>query len=80
MASNVHTHLTAWLQAYHDSVGSPADECLQLYDKLQQGVLKTRDNMSQLQDLLEVMSGLSPDPHTVSCAMLFVASQCGVDI
>jgi len=80
MTSNVHTDLTAWLQAYHDSVGSPADECLQLYDKLQQGVLKTRDNMSRLQDLLEVMSGLSPDPHTVSCAMLFVASQCGVDL
>jgi len=80
MTAKIHTSLTAWLQAYHLSVGSPADECLQLYDKLQQGVLKTRDNMSQLQDLLEVMSGLSPDPHTVSCAMLFVASQCGVDL
>ena len=80
MTSNVHTDLTAWLQAYHDSVGSPADECLQLYDSLRQGTLKTQENMSLLQDLLEVMSGLSPDPHTVSCAMLFVASQCDVDL
>ena len=80
MTSNVHTDLTAWLQAYHDSVGSPADECLQLYDDLRQGTLKTSENMSLLQDLLEVMSGLSPDPHTVSCAMLFVASQCDVDL
>lgn len=80
MTAKSHTALTAWLQAYHDSVGSPADECLQLYDRLRQGTLKTRENMSLLQDLLETMSGLSPDPHTVSCAMLFVASKCGVDL
>ena len=80
MTAKSHTALTAWLQAYHDSVGSPADECLQLYDRLRQGTLKTRDNMSLLQELLEVMSGLSPDPHTVSCAMLFVASKCGIDL
>jgi GTP pyrophosphokinase len=80
MTAKSHTALTAWLQAYHDSVGSPADECLQLYDRLRQETLKTRDNMSLLQELLEVMSSLSPDPHTVSCAMLFVASKCGVDL
>ena len=80
MTSKVHTALTAWLQAYHDSVGSPADECLLLYDKLQQGTLKNSENMSRLQELLEVMSSLSPDPHTVSCAMLFVASKCDADI
>jgi len=80
MTAESHTALNAWLQAYHDSVGSPADECLQLYDRLRQGTLKTRDNMSLLQELLEVMSGLSPDPHTVSCAMLFVASKCGIDL
>jgi GTP pyrophosphokinase len=80
MTANTHTALTAWLQAYHDSVGSPADECLQLYGKLRQGILKTSDKLSLLQDLLEVMSGLSPDPHTVSCAMLFVASKCEGDL
>jgi len=80
MAVNSHTSLATWLQAYHDSVGSPADECLQLYDDLQQGTLKTSENMSMLHELLEVMSGLSPDPHTVSCAMLFVATKCDVDL
>jgi len=80
MTAKPQTTLTSWLHAYHDSVGSPADECLQLYDKLQQETLENSENMSLLQDLLEVLSGLSPDPHTVSCAMLFVASKCGVDL
>jgi len=80
MKANPHTKLATWLQAYHDSVGSPADECLQLYDDLQRGTLKTSENMSMLHELLEVMSGLSPDPHTVSCAMLFVATKCDVDL
>jgi len=80
MTSDSHTALTTWLQAYHDSVGSPADECLKLYESLQQGTLKNGENMSRLQELLEVMSDLSPDPHTVSCAMLFVASKCDVDL
>lgn len=80
MGTKSHTALTAWLNAYHDSVGSPADECLQLYADLRQGMLETSDNMFLLQDLLEVLSGLSPDPHTVSCAMLFVASNCGVNL
>lgn len=80
MTAKTHTALTAWLHAYHDSVGSPADECLQLYEDLRQGTLKTSENMFLLQDLLKVLSGLSPDPHTVSCAMLFVASNCGVNL
>jgi len=80
MTAKTHTALTQWLQAYRDSVGSPADECLQLYDQLREGGLKTRANMSLLQDLLETVSGLSPDPQTVSCSMLFVASKCGVDL
>jgi GTP pyrophosphokinase len=80
MSANTNKALTAWLQAYRDSVGSPADECLQLYETLQQGTLKTTENLSLLQDLLDVMSGLSPDPHTVSCAMLFVASKCDIDL
>ncbi len=80
MTAKTHTALTAWLHAYHDSVGSPADECLRLYEDLRQGTLKTSENMFLLQDLLKVLSGLSPDPHTVSCAMLFVASNCGVNL
>jgi GTP pyrophosphokinase len=80
MTSNNDKALLTWLQAYHDSVGSPADECLQLYDKLCQGKLAAKENLSLLRDLLEVMSGLLPDPHAVSCAMLLVAAECGEDL
>ncbi|MFC1778115.1 RelA/SpoT family protein [Pseudomonadota bacterium] len=76
MPANTDKALTSWLQTYHDSVGSPADECLQLYDKLRDCKLASGEYLFLLRDLLEVMSGLSPDPHTVSCAMLFVASEC----
>ena len=80
MTTNTHTALDTWFQAYRESVGSPADECLQLFDKLRQGALKNQDNLEWLQDLLQVMSGLYPDPRTISCAMLFVASNRGADL
>ncbi len=80
MANNTHDALINWLQTYRISVGDPAEQCLQLYEKLQQGKLGTRNNLLLLQDLLNVMSGLSPDPHTVSCAILFLASECGEDL
>lgn len=80
MTHEAQTALTDWLHAYHKSVGSPADECLQLYGELCQKTLKTTQNLSLLQELLEVLSGLSPDPQTVSCAMLFVATECDVDL
>ena len=76
MPANADKALTSWLQAYRDSVGGSADECLQLYDKLRDCKLASGEYLFLLRDLLEVMSGLSPDPHTVSCAMLFVASEC----
>jgi len=71
--------LTVWLLAYRESVGSGADECIRLYESLRQGKLADGDNLSLLHSLLNVMSGLSADPHTVSCAMLFVAFECGED-
>ena len=80
MPANTEKALIACLQAYHDSVGGAADECLQLYDRLRQGKLATHENLSLLFDLLKVLSGLSPDPRTVSCAMLFVAIECGEDL
>jgi GTP pyrophosphokinase len=73
-------NVATWLQAYRDSVGRPADECVQLYEGLRQGELGEGDNPSLLRELLEVMSDLSPDPHTVSCAMLFVASECDAEV
>ena len=67
--------LKTWLQAYHNSVGAAADECLELYDSLHEGKLAGGHKLSLLKELLEVMSALSPDPQTVSCAILFVASE-----
>ncbi len=69
-----------WLQTYRDSIGSQADECLSVFDQLRNGRLAVGNNAARLQALLTVMSGLSPDPHTVSCAMAFVASECGEDL
>ncbi len=80
MTTNTDKALTTWLQAYRDSVGSRADGCLRQYEILRQGELAENKNLSLLQDLLTVMSDLSPDPHTVSCAMLFVAIECGQDL
>lgn len=80
MKSNADIALTQWLQAYRDSVGDSADECLQLYERLRKGKLAAEKNLSYLQDLMQIMSDLAPDPRTVSCAMLFVASECGEDL
>ena len=80
MQVNTDKALVDWLQVYHASVGKPADECVQLYHVLRNGKLATDGHLPALQELLEVMSGLSPDPRTVSCAMLLVASECGEDI
>jgi len=68
------------LQSYRDSVGSRADECLQLSQRLSAGKLEKSENLELLNQLLDAMAGLSPDPHTVSCAMLFVAAECGEDL
>ncbi|MDH4020814.1 MAG: hypothetical protein OEU84_14565, partial [Xanthomonadales bacterium] len=72
--------LKTWLQAYHDSVGGGADECLKLYGSLHEGKLANGTNLLLLKELLEVMSALSPDPQTVSCAILFVASEYEEDL
>src|SRR5665811_2003108 len=79
MPPNTHQALKDWLQAYHRSVGSAADECLQIFDRLRPGKLSEGNNLSLLRELLAIMSDLSPDPSTVSCAILFVAIECGED-
>lgn len=80
MAPLTHQALTDWLQAYHRSVGGAADECLQLFERLRPGKLSDGNNLSLLRELLTVMSDLSPDASTVSCAMLFVSIECGEDL
>ena len=76
---NIHSNkaLLNWLSGYHDSVGGAADECLQLYDELRQCEQANSRNLAQMHELLSIMSGLSPDPQTVSCAMSFVALEWG---
>ena len=80
MNDSVTKQVNDWLQAYRESVGSPADACLDLFRQLQAGVLGKPENEHLLHELLQVMANLSPDPRTVSCAMLFVASECGEDL
>ena len=80
MNSTAEKALILWLQTYHDSVGGAANECLQLYAGLRQRKLVNEENLSLMQDLLNVLSGLSPDPHTVSCAMLLVVCESGEDL
>jgi GTP pyrophosphokinase len=67
------------MQAYRKSVGSQADECMHLLDRLGCGEIARGKNCSFLRELLEIMSDLSPDPNTISCAILFVAIECGED-
>jgi hypothetical protein len=56
MKSNDEKALKAWLQAYRDSVGLPADECLQLFECLQQNGLANGEYISLLRELLDIMS------------------------
>jgi GTP pyrophosphokinase len=77
MPTNTHQALRDWLQGYHQSVGSPADECADLFTRLSPGTLSSGNYLLLLRELLEVMADLSPDPSTVSCAMLFVAIESG---
>jgi len=72
--------VTNWLQSYRESVGAQADHCLALFQRLQAGVLGLPGNCNLLHELLTIMANLSPDPRTVSCAMLFVAFECGEDL
>jgi hypothetical protein len=80
MKGTLREPLANWLETYRDSVGSAADECLNLYGNLMQGSLAKPENQSLMQDLLQVLAGLSPDPQTVSCAMLLVACEYGEDL
>ncbi|MGD8384882.1 MAG: hypothetical protein PVF89_05710, partial [Lysobacterales bacterium] len=80
MTNDARTILDERLKAYRDSVGAAADECLELAHELCAGKLGRADNLALLNQLLEALSGLAPDPHTVSCAMLFVAAERGEDL
>jgi len=50
MTADTNKALNDWLQAYHDSVGSSADECMELYDSLRQSKLANAKNLSLTRD------------------------------
>jgi GTP pyrophosphokinase len=69
-----------WLAAYSESAGAGADLCLPVLDELMTGALNAPKPVRELSALLEILAGLSADPHTLCSAMLFVASRHGEDI
>jgi len=69
--------LKRWVDRYAASVGPAADICVNLLTELLRSGRLSRDGQAQLLELLEAMHPLSPDPTTVSCAMLFASEQSG---
>ncbi len=77
---NIKVKLQRWLSAYEVSVGPSAALCPSILERLLNGALDSKEGQQQLLDLLGIMESLSPDPGTVSCAMLFVGRQHGEDL
>ncbi len=66
-----------WVDAYRESVGVAAEDCVALlHSLLVQKILKP-SSCELLVELLEILAGLSADPITVSCALLHVAGEGG---
>jgi GTP pyrophosphokinase len=77
---NLRDTLRAWIEAYIASAGPSAQVCLEVYEGLLEGRLNARAPLREALPLLEVLAGLSPDPRTVCCALLFVAQRHGENI
>ena len=69
-----------WLQHYRESVGPAAGLCVDLAQELQQSAALSGSGQERLLELLKVLQSLSPDPITVSCAMILAAEQSGADL
>lgn len=74
---NTQQKLRQWLADYEKSVGTSAAVCSTVLERLLEGALATRQAQLQLLELLGIMQSLSPDPRTVSCALVFVGIQNG---
>jgi GTP pyrophosphokinase len=72
--------LLDWVADYCASVGEPAAHCAEVLKELLGGALSHKEGQAGLLQLLGILEGLSPDPRTVSCAMLWVAHQNGDDL
>ncbi len=69
--------LRDWFRDYEASARADEALCLPLFERLLDGPLADPRALGQLSELLDVMAGLSADPGTVCCAMLFVAERHG---
>jgi len=72
--------LEQWAQRYRQRAGAATEPCVGLLDSLFERKLLDAAAVDLLVDLLQVLEGLSADPITISCAMLYVAGQGGRDI
>jgi len=66
-----------WLREYRESVGPAADICIRLARELQKPGVLSADGKDNLLELLSILQPLSPDPITVSCAMVLASEQSG---
>ena len=71
--------LRQWMSAYCESVGDSADFCSELLEALLAKPLKRGADQLSMLSLLETLSALSPDPHTLSCAMIYATEEMGGD-
>ncbi len=72
--------LQDWMERYEAFVGSSARICTSILERLLAGSLNKVKGQTQLLELLGILEFLSPDPKTVSCALLFVGSQYDEDL
>ena len=71
--------LRQWMDAYRESVGDSAEGCSELLEMLLARPLKRGADQLSMLSLLETISALSPDPHTLSCAMIYATEEMGGD-
>jgi GTP pyrophosphokinase len=69
--------LRQWLDGYRASVGPAAESCAALLASHESAGGLGPDCRARMLELLGVLRALSPDPVTVSCAMILAAEQCG---
>jgi GTP pyrophosphokinase len=69
--------LRKWVGDYRESVGSGADICAEVLEKLLEQGLKRISTRDRILDLLITLQRLSADPITITCAMLHAAQEAG---
>ncbi|MDX1556071.1 MAG: TGS domain-containing protein, partial [Xanthomonadales bacterium] len=71
--------LRDWMRTYQASVGSSAAPCVELLEALLKKPLKRGADQARLLSLMQTLSGLSPDPNTLACAMVYACEEMGGD-